>query len=650
MIPTLSQRFSRFAPVIPQWLAATLIVVAIVAGTFLQGVHGELLVIAEVALLLCAAMVLWQGYARGWKIPFSALTWFVTAYWVWLAATIIWSRVPYHSAFIFWVVASFPFVFWLQLFMSQWSHQQNGLKLIVFFLAIVLAGGGIVEFFVWGTGPQLMFLNRNSYGGLLNVVSIPVAAYLAVAISGAKRFSYRTIAVSAGFWLLVYAVALTTGRGSLISFILALSIVGVALARQLPMRALVAVVAIAGSAIALSHVDFGQLMGGTLGRFGALTDSQGSVWQRWLIWKGSWELLADAPWWGIGIGVYGMAWQRFRHPDDSSSGSLAHNDYLQMWIEVGLPGLILFLCVLVLAAWTFLRVLRHSKRKIVVRAEAAGLFASIFAVSLHSVVDFNFHIVPTLILFGLMLARLQILRAQVEPKHTHMRTIKPSHWSSPFGFRAVTVLLIAFPLLYFLVMTLSIYKTREAIDHEKVGRFDLAETALFSAARINPSSDDVRITLASLYRHAIKVIPESEVFQRQELFKLAQESLDKATRVNPLRVHTYVVRAFLYVENPQFLDGDPVAQTRAVFDQALSINPRALEVRYDYAQYLASLGLIGDAREVMDAGLRHLRVKFPRFAPYYLFTAKLHRSAGDQAGAAALEQSVREFAPSAIAE
>src|SRR5581483_2192840 len=83
------------------------------------------------------------------------------------------------------------------------------------------------------------------------------------------------------------------------------------------------------------------LHGGPSGRLATLSDPGNAGVERFLIWRGSWEMLMAKPWWGIGLGSYYLAWPPYRDPADQTLGFFVHNDYLQIWIEAGLPALLL---------------------------------------------------------------------------------------------------------------------------------------------------------------------------------------------------------------------------------------------------------------------------------------------------------------------
>jgi O-antigen ligase len=99
--------------------------------------------------------------------------------------------------------------------------------------------------------------------------------------------------------------------------------------------------------------------------------------------------------WGSGAGTYESVFPRFQAADSLHYVEYAHNDYAQLLMELGLPGLLLALAVaaLVVAQWVrLLRAYRAERRlsgELALRAYC-GLGA--LALLLHSTVEFNMHI------------------------------------------------------------------------------------------------------------------------------------------------------------------------------------------------------------------------------------------------------------------
>ena len=135
--------------------------------------------------------------------------------------------------------------------------------------------------------------------------------------------------------------------------------------------------------------------------------SQGSISERLLIWQSAWEIIKTSPAVGIGIGTYYIVGPAGRHVDDESAGYFTHNEYLQFWLETGFIGLSLLLLIMVATIMLFMRVLRKKNLILHDRLEMTGLMAGLFAVAIHTFVDFNFYIVAILMVMGFMFARIQ---------------------------------------------------------------------------------------------------------------------------------------------------------------------------------------------------------------------------------------------------
>lgn len=627
-----SREFWRVISIVP-WLAG-----ALVTSPFFQGANGDLLVATQIFLLIGVVAVLWQGYVDGIAIPRSHLAVAITFYWLWLAITLFWSRVPFYSTYTFWWMSALPLSFWLYALIPDregvWRYTAAASLLV----GLGLATTGIMQLHVFGETPQAMFLNINSYAGLLNIIAIPTAAYFLISLTAESSRDSRKILLGTALFVFAYAVGITKGRGALLAFILGMALVLGVAARHVSWRVIAKAALLIVLALGLANLS---LQAGLVDRMQTLSDPVSAGWGRFLIWQASWELLQESPWRGIGLGIYSLAWPPYRHPDDGSAGFFAHNDYLHLWIEAGLPGLILFVAVLVSAFWIFIRALRRHMGSGAQTIELTGLTAAVMAIAFHSMFDFNFYIVPILILTGLALARMQGLADEFEGAKPWV--IEPRRWLTRGGYRTIVVLLAAFPLLYFVTLALSAYETRRAVELGKDGRLDEAEIALFRAARFYPYADSTLMSHADLYRHALTVLPPTAAAHRQLLFERANELLDSALKLNPLRVQTFVVRAQLYEQNRELAGKEWIALAREQYKQAIRLNPRHFEARFLYARSLHATGESRAARMVLEDGLRYSHASHAGLIPYYVLTAKLRANEGDQKGAEEMQQRVKEL-------
>lgn len=69
---------------------------------------------------------------------------------------------------------------------------------------------------------------------------------------------------------------------------------------------------------------------------------------REMIWNGAWRMFMLKPWLGIGLGTFMFNFRKFVVPTYPYGISYAHNCYLQIAAEIGIIGLGMFLCILVL--------------------------------------------------------------------------------------------------------------------------------------------------------------------------------------------------------------------------------------------------------------------------------------------------------------
>lgn len=133
-----------------------------------------------------------------------------------------------------------------------------------------------------------------------------------------------------------------------------------------------------------------------VGTEGLLSRFDGGVQQdaRWQIFAAS----ARAAWtyfpWGSGLGTFAGAFAPFQSPTLTHFVDFAHNDYLQLAVESGLPFLLLAGLALTLAASSVRRLLRRLRDDMaspwaVLQASCA---LGLLAVLLHSLVDFNLRI------------------------------------------------------------------------------------------------------------------------------------------------------------------------------------------------------------------------------------------------------------------
>lgn len=245
------------------------------------------------------------------------------------------------------------------------------------FLAAAGAVLGLVAVFQWTHGhlPRSLFLDINSHAAF-------AFASVAAALAAAALARRRGVRVFAGVTLLAAAASwlLARSKGSTLSLaIVALLVLPLVLSRFRTRRQAAAVAAVAWALI-LAAVAAALLKYDT--GLGGLWSTQ-SIQSRIGMWEKSIEMIRAAPLTGHGL----ANWQHLYHlnwsPRDTESyGAWAHNDYLQLAAEGGIPLLLLLAGVLFFAtrqAWV---------RRARLSLPQAALLIGFAVFALHAAVNF----------------------------------------------------------------------------------------------------------------------------------------------------------------------------------------------------------------------------------------------------------------------
>jgi O-antigen ligase len=102
-------------------------------------------------------------------------------------------------------------------------------------------------------------------------------------------------------------------------------------------------------------------------------------------------MVRDRPWTGSGGGTFYTAFTRYKRESSSGPYNHAHNDYVEIAADVGLPGLMMLGAV---AVMTLLRAIQlmQDRSSAHVRGVAAGVGMGVICALLHALVDLNLQI------------------------------------------------------------------------------------------------------------------------------------------------------------------------------------------------------------------------------------------------------------------
>ena len=263
-------------------------------------------------------------------------------------------------------------------------------------ISIALIAALAVACAAWGLPARWQALKPyeswfNDYNSAATLFNLGIFSSLALAVStkGFVRKAMFGVAIVLGT-----AIGYSASRGGLLTLAIGLVLLGIHQRNALTrFKRLVLPVAIVGvGSLGLLAARSGMLE--RLSRLG----SDESTFARLSMWKAGWQMAQDNVNWvmGYGLGMWAQLYPAYRSGTDfESAGFMAHNDYVQTFVEGGpllCTALVLFAGT---AAW--LAVHRQSS------ARGAALAAGVTLASVHATFNFPFYNAQLTVVLGLML-------------------------------------------------------------------------------------------------------------------------------------------------------------------------------------------------------------------------------------------------------
>jgi O-antigen ligase len=621
--------------------AALLIAAAVSLAVFYHGPQLALLAGVQTLLIVWLAFSSARSYASI-RLPLTPLSVSLSLFWLWLAITLYWTAVPVTSVINFWWIGTPALVFWCYILSPDRDRIRFYLTRLLPVGALALCVLAMIQLFVWHEPPRATFINIHSFAALLMLMALPLSAYFLLLQYQRARRAF-VVGVGVCLFVLFFTIAITEGRGTTLSLILGMTTLSALAWTSVGTRPILSSVGLLIGAYALAYLTLYD--GLTGGRLVTLADPMSAGVPRFLIWRGSWDLLMANPWWGIGLGTYYLAWPPYRDPADSTLGFFVHNDYLQIWIEGGLPALLLLLAVFGSILFMLVRFLRR-KPAANIKLEALGLFSGLLAVAAHSAVDFDLYILPIGALAGLALGRFQECVGGTSPPRE--LCLRPDRIARPWLYRVAVVLFALLPISYFLSLGISdqLFKRGFALATE--GQLQDADRAFTNAENLFSFDDKVLVSHAELYRRVLERMPTAADAERRALFEASLAMLDEAESANPYRPLTHALRARILQQNPDLAGPEWRAQVEAAYLRALTLDPRFFASRVGYAELLLETDRAMEAYGVLESGMVYWYYPGRGVLAYYDFASRLAKQVGQSARAEEIER-LRENLRQAIA-
>lgn len=373
----------------------------------------------QIALFALLLVLLWSGTlaALPWKVPLLLAGW-VAAQWLLLAGEGYSARA--HLPRLLAYLAAFL----IAAHLSARCGARGRLAAAIVLLALVEAAMGLAQYLAgWQQIYHLQkvfytahasgtYVNPNHFAGLL-AMALPLA--FAGALAGWERRERggpedethgaspaRAVLLTFLTALLFLAILFSRSRGGLLAAGGGLAVTGaiwLAASRRRRESAIIVSVFLAVAASLAAWVGLDPVIERyqTAGR---------DLVARTAVWRDTLALIAERPLAGSGFGSFGEVYPRVQTAHPAFTVDHAHNDYLQLAVELGVPA-----AALLAASWMFLtargaRAALARSAALSRRAQLAGAVGGAAALLAHAVLDFNLQLPANALVFAVLLGML----------------------------------------------------------------------------------------------------------------------------------------------------------------------------------------------------------------------------------------------------
>jgi len=375
-------------------------------------------------------------------------------------------------------------------------------------------------------------------------------------------------------------------------------------------------------------------------------DMQGSSLRtRLLIWQSTLDMIKEKPLLGFGLGTFPLHYLNYqaeilqRIPDYLNfvgKAGEAHNEYLQIWAEMGIIGLLSFLLIFMIFYKTKVNLIKKIgtiNGKIII----IGLISGIMVTLIHSIFSFPFH-VPAVgaafwFIIGLTVASENIFCNKLkEDKIIDCKKI--SFFSEKnkkrYKWIKITIIILIF-ILMVIILNIFVIRPYRAELYLYQGRrwlidkdYKNALPVISYAQELDPHNGRVLHALGATYynlgkyNQGIYYLQEAKKYMidintfyilglsysKLNMFKEAEEEFKQAIYLNPKFVEGYHYLGLLYFQKKDY-------------DKAIEYWNKILEIEPNFLNkyvVLNNLGIVYNKKEMPDKALEYF-LKALQLAP-----------------------------------
>lgn len=615
---------------------------ALTFSLFYTGNNTFLFTASYLPLVFCLIIILKQRFSSPINIPINGILISSSLLLLWFAISIFSSQIKYLSIYNFFWVGSLIIVFLLFTFNENKDEVWKGVWPAILLLVLTWAVYGLVQYYYLHVATNATFLNRNSLAALINLALIPTAGYFLLNENERPLKALNNKVLSIALIILFLATFIITSRGASLSLLTGFIIFILLLRKHIEKQQLFSLLTIVVISFLIAHLSQYFIQSAPIGfteRMVSLKDPSDAGNSRFIIWESLIPLFKDMPWYGFGLGSLWLFWPPHRSAADHSAGFFAHNDYMQIMLEAGYPGIILLVLLFLFILLSFVKTLKisHTENNLTTlqRVELVSLFSALTTFAAHSFFTYNFYILPLLLISGLYLGRFNQLISINSTTQITIPALKT--YFKPFTYTISLLGIVIILCGYFLSVSFSSYYNNEAKALMQKNKYQASNALFLKAQKLAPLMDNPFFSHADLLRRgANKLISVKKINQANSLLEYAHENLDVAEKLNPLRPQTHHIRGLIYERSQP-------EKAKIEYKAALKLDPRFLFSRIRLAKLLHNENHLKQAIEVLYKGVNYSYPVDKVMLEYMQFFAKLSREAGVESFALHLEANIKKF-------
>ena len=308
-----------------------------------------------------------------------------------------------------------------------------------------------------------------------------------------------------------------------------------------------------------------------------------SVVYRFKLWEAASRAIFDNPL-GWGLGTFSAIFPQYRVHSDRFFVDYAHNEFFQVGVDLGIPGILLLIVLLfcyLQRAYLFLKKEARSSSK----AIAAGFVSLWVGLALVSQFDFPIRIYANALFLMTVLA----LSTYLFDSHPPSGSRSGRRSSQPgLGLFRPLCLVAVFTATFFVAFHLfaQVHFERGRLL-EKDFAWQKALDAYEKAAKLFPFSAEYQEALASLSQKRAIISLNRE--QKKNLAAKAIDAYRMAIRLHPHKASFHYYLAFAYEA------GGDLEQAKSEFKQAIELDPNEALLVSDYGHFALRHSMAKDA-------------------------------------------------------